>query len=102
MPKPKQLPPVEVDFEGEATLSEAIEKTGNRLGELRSLRQILAGHLDSPNTLARDISALARQYRDVSKDIEELEAQQAAYDAELTLIGGEDSGEDVAFDASAI
>lgn len=45
-----------------------------RLEELRAMRDVMARHIDSPETLARDLAALVRQLRDVSREIEELEA----------------------------
>lgn len=37
------------------------------------MRRVLAVHIDNPNTLARDLAALVRQLRDISKEIEDLE-----------------------------
>lgn len=37
------------------------------------MRRVLAAHIDNPNTLARDLAALVRQLRDISKEIEDLE-----------------------------
>jgi len=73
----KQLPPVRIATEADVpvaplSLSEAIS-SGTRLDELRALRVILAAHISDENTLARDLAALSRQLREVSKEIEELE-----------------------------
>lgn len=82
----KQLPAVRAVKPGEAappsTYSEAAER-GTRLDELRAMRRVLAAHIDSENTLARDLAPLMRQAREVSKEIEELEtieAEQGAVD----------------------
>src|SRR5690625_37399 len=55
-------------------ISEAIE-SGDRLRELQALRAVRATHLDNAYTPASAVSALARQYRDLSEEIEKLEAQ---------------------------
>lgn len=83
----KQLPPVwvagAVDAQetpgepaGPLSLSEAAE-SGTRLDELRALRRILITHMEHENTLARDLAALTRQVREISKEIEEIVAQEA-------------------------
>ena len=41
------------------------------------MRRVLAGHIDSENTLARDLAPLMRQAREISKEIEDLEAIEA-------------------------
>lgn len=69
----KQLPPVRVVSEGDTPPSATVSAAETRLDELKALRRVLAGHIDNPNTLARDLAALSRQIRDVSKEIEELE-----------------------------
>ena len=76
----KQLPPVRVVTDGEKappqSLSEAA-RAGSRLDELRAMRRVLAAHIDNENTLARDLAPLMRQVREISKEIEELEAIEA-------------------------
>ena len=69
----KQLPPVRAVSEGETPPVMTVSGSGSRLDELRAMRRVLAAHIDSPNTLARDLAALVRQLRDISKEIEELE-----------------------------
>lgn len=96
----KQLPPVRVVQEGEkappATIASAL---GNRLDELRALRRVMAAHMDAEGILARDLAALSRQFRDVSVEIEELEAIEA--DAGVGVdYGG--SSEDAEFKLEAI
>lgn len=96
----KQLPPVRVVQEGETAPPSTVAATlGNRLDELRALRRIMAAHIDSPKTLARDLAALSRQFRDVSAEIEELEAIEAE-----AGVGVDDGGssEDSAFRLEAI
>lgn len=88
----KQLPPVRLVGPDEVapapeypieppTLSEAIA-SGSRLDELKAQRRILAAHEENPNTLARDLAALMRQSREISKEIEGLEARAAEEEAE--------------------
>ncbi|MCP8995028.1 hypothetical protein [Rothia sp. P3C3.S176] len=95
--KPKQLPPVGHGAEGE--LTSAIEAGAGRLAELRILRRIVASHLEHPNTLARDLAALARRYQDLTKEIEELETLEETLGAEAREAG---YVEDVPFDPQAL
>jgi hypothetical protein len=81
----KQLRPVQPDERAApSTVSGAAEK-GTRLDELRAMRRVLAAHIDSDQTLARDLAPLMRQAREISKEIEALEAIEAeeARDAEV-------------------
>lgn len=84
----KQLPPVRVVEDDEkadpVTVTSAIA-AGSRLDELRAMRRVLAAHIDNENTLARDLAPLMRQTREISKEIEQLEAQELeeARDAEV-------------------
>lgn len=72
----KQNDPVGIHFSGvEMSLSEAISD-GTRLDELRAIRRILVSHMENEGTLARDLAALTRQMREVSKEIETLEVQE--------------------------
>ena len=76
----KQLPPAWNPEGGGQEPPEsyaAAIKSGNRLEELKAMRQVLAAHIDNENTLARDLAALMRQAREISKEIEELEAVEA-------------------------
>src|SRR5690625_5816369 len=72
----KQLPPVQVVREGDeappASISAAL---GDRLNELRSLRRVMAAHLDSENILARDLAALSRQFRRSEEHTSELQSR---------------------------
>lgn len=77
----KQLEPVPLRSVGEQSFSDAI-RDGDRLDELRAMLRVLSAHIDSENTLARDLAALMRQAREISKEIEELEAKQAAEEEE--------------------
>lgn len=73
----KQLRPVQYDERpAPSTMSGAIER-GTRLDELKAMRRVLATHIDSANTLARDLAPLMRQAREISAEIESLEAQEA-------------------------
>lgn len=72
----KQNDPVDIRFSGvEMTLSDAISD-GTRLDELRAIRRILVSHMEHEDTLARDLAALTRQMREISKEIETLEVQE--------------------------
>lgn len=95
----KQLPPVRVVEDGEKappkTLSGAVLH-GTRVDELRAMQRVLAAHIDSENTLARDLAPLMRQSREISKEIDEI-LSKAAEDAEEVEIGGDED-----WDAEAI
>lgn len=77
----KQLPSVRTVKDGEAappqSYTDSIQR-GDRLDELKAMRRVLAAHIDNENTLARDLAALMRQAREISKEIEELEELGAA------------------------
>lgn len=89
----KQLPPVRFADDGDEprppaepmTLLEAIA-SGSRLDILKAQRLILAGHERNGDTLARDVAAIMRQSREMDKEIEALEAQEA----ERLASGGDD------------
>lgn len=72
----KQLPPVRAVADDEKvppqSLSDAA-RAGTRLDELKAMRRVLAAHIDSENTLARDLAPLMRQAREISKEIEDIE-----------------------------
>lgn len=70
----KQLQPVKIVRDGEAAPPIKVSDATTRLDELRAMRRVLAAHIDSENTLARDLAALMRQAREISKEIEDLEA----------------------------
>lgn len=77
----KQLPSVRIAEVDDVpapppTLSQAFER-GSRLDELRAMYRIIAAHIESVNTLARDLAALTRQAREISKEIESLEARES-------------------------
>ncbi len=71
------------------------ESEESRLDRLRGIRRVLEGHIFSPDTLARDLSPLIRQAREVNVEIEELENEQANL-VEVNVIDG-DSTEDAPF-----
>lgn len=73
----KQLPPVRVVSAGDVPADVTVLGSVSRLQELRAMRRVLAAHVDSPNTLARDLAALVRQLRDISKEIDELDPPEA-------------------------
>lgn len=99
----KQLPPVRVVGSGETappqSYSESVQR-GTRLDELKAMLRVLGSHIDSENTLARDLAPLMRQAREISKEVEELEAIEAeqAKDAEVQNNGDIST----VWDASAI
>lgn len=72
----KQLPPVRLATAEDVpaapmSLSDAAEH-GTRLDELKAMRRILVTHMENENTLARDLAALTRQVREISKEIDDL------------------------------
>lgn len=84
----KQLPAVRVASPDDEpapspSLSQAFE-LGSRLDELKAMYRILAAHIESENTLARDLAALTRQAREISREIESLEAREADDTEEAT------------------
>ena len=91
----KQLPPVrlvsEADSLGDAT----------HLENLKAMQAVLKAHIHNENTLARDLSPLVRQARDISREIEELEGKAAALDAEVRA-SDEGSSADSEFRLEAI
>lgn len=76
----KQLPPVRPVGPDESappqSYSDAAAR-GQRVDELKAMRRVLAAHIDSENTLARDLAPLMRQAREISKEIEDIEAAEA-------------------------
>lgn len=94
----KQLSPVwavEPEADPSAPASEPLSlrqavESGSRLDELKAMRLILVTHMEHENTLARDLAALTRQVREISKEIEALEVQEA----ERLKSAGEDGGVD--------
>lgn len=81
----KQLPPVRAVEPDEkappATVSGAFLQ-GSRLDELRAMFRVLAAHIDNENTLARDLAPLTKHAREISKEIESLEAMEREMQAE--------------------
>lgn len=73
----KQLRPVRPDETAPPTTVSGAAERGSRLDELRAMRRVLAAHIDSDQTLARDLAPLMRQAREISKEIEELQAVEA-------------------------
>lgn len=68
----KQLPPVRVVDPDEQV------PPVSRLDRLRAMREVLEAHIHSEKTLARDLSPLVRQAREVGKEIDDLEKDDAA------------------------
>jgi hypothetical protein len=87
----RQLPPVTIAPK---------DSEESRLDRLRKIRRVLEGHIYSENTLARDLSPLVRQAREISLEIEELEQEQADL-VEVNVIDG-DSSEDAPFRLEAV
>lgn len=69
------------------SLSQAFER-GSRLDELKAMYRILAAHIESENTLARDLAALTRQAREISREIESLEARESEDSGEVVSTRG--------------
>lgn len=83
----KRLPPVRLATEADnpsppMSLQEASE-AGDRLEELKAMRRIIVAHIAAETTLARDLAALTRQVREMSKEIESLEARAAEERSEV-------------------
>lgn len=92
----KQLAPVRVIQADERPPEPSVSASQSRLQELRAMRRVLAAHIDNENTLARDLAPLIRQVREISREVEELEAVEAEVHAD------DDSAEDAAFRLEAI
>lgn len=84
----KQLRPVRPDERAAPTTVSGASENGTRLDELRAMRRVLAAHIDSDQTLARDLAPLMRQAREISKEIEALEAREAEQRAEGDVVNG--------------
>lgn len=104
----KQLPPVRLASDEDIpvpavrlSLTEAVE-SGSRLDELRAMRRLLVAHMESENTLARDLAALTRQVRELSKEIEGLEAQEAERLKQAAEGGADDGAADSEWKPTAI
>lgn len=65
----KQLRPVAPD--------ERAPVVDSRLDKMRAQRAVLDAHIYNENTLARDLAPLIRQAREMDKEIEALELQEA-------------------------
>ena len=83
----KQLPPVRVVNDDDAPDVET------HLENLKAMHRVLKAHIHHENTLARDLSPLVRQARDISREIEELEGKAAALDAEVSASAEGPSGD---------
>lgn len=57
------------------SVSEAAE-SGSRIAELRAMRRVIAIRLDDTDTAARDLAALSKRQMDISREIEELMAEE--------------------------
>ena len=84
----KQLSPVYVHRSESDDAPASVSSAVTRLDELRALRNVIAARIDHPETLARDIAALSRQIRDISKEIEEMDAVERERRADLKYVGG--------------
>lgn len=73
----KQLAPVSPILDPSNADPGTVSAASTRLNELRAMRRVLATRIDHPDTLARDLAALVRQLRDISKEIEDLEPVEA-------------------------
>lgn len=87
----KQLPPVTIA---------PTDSEESRLDRLRGMRRVLESHIYSGQTVARDLSPLIRQAREISLEIEELEQEQADL-VEVNVID-DDSSEDAPFRLEAV
>lgn len=78
------------------SVSEAAE-SGNRLQELIAMRRVIARHVDSDLTLARDLAALTRRQMEISREIESLRME-----SEGDAIGDAADSPDESFDPKTI
>ena len=83
----KQLPPVRLVSPGDEP------DAATHLDNLRAMQAVLKAHIHNENTLARDLSPLVRQAREISREIEELEEKAAALDAEVSASAEGPSGD---------
>ena len=81
---------------GEISVQEAAE-SGDRLAELRAMRRVISRHIDSPETLARDLAALTRRQMEISREIESLMSE-----SEGDAIGKAADSPDETFDPASI
>ena len=88
--------PEGADPGGDMSVSAAAE-SGNRLDELRAMRRVISRHIDSPETLARDLAALTRRQMDISREIDAL-----MNESEGDAIGKAADSPDASFDPSSI
>ena len=72
-------------------------ESGSRLDELLAMRRVIARHVDSEDTLARDLAALTRRQMEISREIEALRLE-----SEGDAIGNAADSPDESFDASSI
>jgi hypothetical protein len=72
-------------------------ESGDRLAELRAMRRVISRHIDSPDTLARDLAALTRRQMEISREIEALRN-----DAEGDALGKAADSPDETFNPSSV
>lgn len=75
----------------------AAAESGDRLEELRAMRRVIARHIDSEDTLARDLAALTRRQMEISREIETLRAE-----SEGDAIGQAADSPDEKFDPASV
>lgn len=98
----KQLPPVRAVGPDEkappATMTEAVQR-GSELDAHMAMLRVLAAHIDSENTLARDLSPLMRQAREI---LGEVNAMREVENEREALSGGVTYGGDAKWRPEAI
>lgn len=72
-------------------------ESGDRLAELRAMRRVISRHIDSTQTLARDLAALTRRQMEISREIEALKNE-----SEGDAIGNAADSPDETFDPASI
>ena len=93
------VPDVDIDHPeigAHMSVSDASE-SGNRLEELRAMRRVIARHIDSTDTLARDLAALTRRQMEISREIEALRVE-----SEGDAVGNAAESPDETFDPSSV
>lgn len=75
----------------------AAAESGDRLAELKAMRRVISRHIDSPDTLARDLAALTRRQMEISREIESLKNE-----TEGDALGKAADSPDESFDPTAV
>lgn len=89
-----------VDEDGATTSILTVEQaadTGDHVAELVAMRRVAARRIDDPNTAGPALAALIRQYRDLSKEIHDLQGAEEGDELDQAA-----DSPDEAFDPTAV